>query len=267
MPLLTVLTRDAAIRAAVDAPPGGRLSVAGARSWLRLLRLVRERPVTAVVIDSGALPYDLEPDNAVRELGRLFPSLSTVFVARPELDPWALLGLGRAGIENLMLLQLDELPVELPRAVRRAAAVDTASQVTRIIGGRLPRRELAAVRAALDGVQLGWSADDLARALGVTRAHLSVRLRSVGLPSAGHLLTWAKMLHAGRWLGEPGRTAQSVSRQLEYSSGAGFRRALHNYVGGTPSWVKEAGGFRFVLGRFLDVSGLGDSLRDGRSVA
>ncbi len=87
------------------------------------------------------------------------------------------------------------------------------------------------------------------------------------MPSAGHLLTWSKLLHAGRWLDDPGRSAESVSRQLEYSSGAAFRRTLHNYVGGTPTSLRDRGAFRRVLAAFLDECGLGDSLGVDRSVA
>jgi AraC-like DNA-binding protein len=123
------------------------------------------------------------------------------------------------------------------------------------------------IRSALNGVQLGWSSDELADRAGFTRAHLSVRLKACGLPSAGHLLLWAKLLHAGRWLTDPARSAESISRQLEYSSGAALRRALHNYVGRTPTTVKHGGGLRVVLRRFLDECGLGDSLLGERSVA
>jgi hypothetical protein len=58
-----------------------------------------------------------------------------------------------------------------------------------------------------------------------------------------------------------------VSRQLEYSSGAAFRRALRTYVGATPTEVKEQGGLRLVLGSFLDACGLSDSVVFDRSVA
>jgi AraC-like DNA-binding protein len=127
----------------------------------------------------------------------------------------------------------------------------------------LPRRELHLVHTALDGVHLRWRADDFATRAGLSRPHLSVRLKRLGLPSTGHLLTWARLLHAGRWLEEPGRTGQSVARQLEYSSGAAFRRALREYVGATPTQVAERGGLELVLARFVERCGL----RATRSVA
>jgi len=66
---------------------------------------------------------------------------------------------------------------------------------------------------------------------------------------------------------EPGRTGESVSRQLEYSSGAAFRRALRNYVGMTPTEVRAFGGLPPVLSRFLDECGLPDTLQGDLSVA
>ena len=61
---------------------------------------------------------------------------------------------------------------------------------------------------------------------------------------------------AGCWLSEPGRTGESVSRQLEYANGSTFRRALRNYVGATPTEVREEGGLSLVLSRFLNRCGL-----------
>jgi AraC-like DNA-binding protein len=200
-------------------------------------------------------------------LRRRFPSVGTVFVSRPRLDPLALLRLGRASISDLVVVRLDDLQDDLKRAVRRSYSRTTGSMVIRALPSDVPRPERDVVRAAMDGAILGWRADDLAGHVGWTRAHLSVRLKDVGLPSAGHLLLWAKLLHASRWLVEPGRSAQSVSRQLEYSSGAALRRALHNYLGVTPTQLCESGGFPFVLRAFLDVCDLGDSVRDRRSVA
>ncbi|MCA1792058.1 MAG: helix-turn-helix domain-containing protein [Thioalkalivibrio sp.] len=145
----------------------------------------------------------------------------------------------------------------LPHAVHRSLSKgSTDGLVTRAVSPSLPRRELGAVRLALEAVQRGWDTDGFAARAGFSRAHLSVLLRARGLPSAGHLLTWARMLHAGRWLSDPGRTAESVSRQLSYSNGAAFRRALRNYVGATPTEVIADGGVTRVLERFVQACDL-----------
>jgi AraC-like DNA-binding protein len=265
MGLITVLTRDAAILSHFSSTDRAS-TVAVTRSWDRVLWLIRERPVTDVILDSAELPAGRDVAVTLAEVRRRFPSVGTVFVAK-KLRPLTFLQLGRAGITDLTLLPYDDLGPGLERGMAASLRRSTTSRVIRAIGMGLHAADRRIVQAALDGALLGWQADDLATYAGWTRAHLSVRLRSRGLPSAGHLLLWAKLLHAGRWLSEPGRSAESVSRQLEYSSGAAFRRALRNYLGTTPTELVDGGGFSSVLRRFLDVCGLRGRLGDGRSVA
>lgn len=268
MPLLTLLTSDPAVQRAAHDPRDDAFVVASARSWDGLLRLIRERPATAVVLDSAALPRGLQEDQAVGDLRRRFPSVATVFIARPRVDPLSLFRLGRAGIRSLVLLPADALSAEgLSAAVWRALAGSTDAMVARAVSPHVPAREVGVVRLALEAVQRGWSTDELSSMCGLTRAHASVRLKSWGLPSVGHILTWAKLLHAGAWLTDPGRSAQSVARQLEYSSGASFRRALRSYGGMTPTVVRERGGLVPILRGFLDACRLPYSVQRGRSVA
>jgi AraC-like DNA-binding protein len=223
--------------------------------------LVRERPTTAAVLDGAALPAGLDADVAIGELRRRYPSLAMTFIIRPGVDPVSLFRLGRAGLSSLTLLPLDSFTTDVARAVRGALRNGTGPLVARAVSPFVHPREARAVQTALDAVLRGWSTEEVAARLGLTRPHLSVRLKAEGLPSAGHLLVWAKLLHAGRWLTDPGRSAESVSRQLEYSSGAAFRKALRGYIGLTPTQVKEAGGLRYVMARFLDACGLGDRVR------
>lgn len=271
MPLITVLTRDSTVRAALAAPLGPDHHVASTRSWARLLWLVRERPVTLAILDSEAFPPGQSPDEGVTEVRRRFPSLGVVLAYRPQMDPQSLFRLGRAVVDSrigsVALVELDGPAHGLRGAIARASAHCTEAMVTRAIGHRLPVWPTSVIRLALHGAQLGWTTEDLAERIGLTRAHLSVRLKASGLPSLGHLLLWAKLLHAARWLADPARSAESVSRQLDYSSGAAFRRALHNYIGTTPTDIREGGGFGFVLERFLDACGVDDSVRLDRSVA
>ncbi|HKJ01077.1 MAG TPA: AraC family transcriptional regulator [Longimicrobiales bacterium] len=235
-------------------------------SWDRLLHLVRERPTTLVFLDEAALPV-VGTVAAVAEIRRRFPSVGVVLVARPASDPYKLLHLGRAGVDRLILLRVDDLEREGGEGAAKALVHGTEALVTRAVSPYLPPRVLSAVRMALEGVQRRWTTGRLAEALALSRPHLSVCLKDAGLPSAGHLLVWSRLLHAGRWLTDPGRTAESVSRQLEYSSGAAFRRALRSYVGASPTEVTAYGGLAFVLDRFLVRCNLDSHRRDGRSVA
>jgi len=256
MASVTLLTRDGVIEMAATHALRPEHGVARVATWTKLVWWTRERPATCTIVDGATLPRR-NPQHALLEFGRLYPSVPLVLVAREGMAAHALFHLGRAGLSNLMLLPLDGLALELPRAVRTALADrSTAALVTQVVSPSLPRRELTAVRLAVEAPQQGWDTDELARRVGLTRAHLSVLLRARGLPSAGHLLTWARMLHAGQWLTDPGRTAESVSRQLAYSNGAAFRRALRNYVGATPTQVIEQGGVMKVLERFVQACDL-----------
>ena len=267
MPFVSLLTRDPDVERSVRRPLEGRHVVARAGSWDRLLHSLRERPATCAVLDEADLPALARPAGALAELRARFPSVSVVWLARPAADPLDLLRLGRAGVDRLLLVPVDDVERDVSDAVARALGRGTAALVTREVSPYLPPRSLAAVRMALDDVHRRPSADGLAGSLGLSRPHLSVCLKSSGLPSVGHMLVWARLLHAGRWLSDPGRSAESVSRQLDYSSGAAFRRALKVYLGATPTQVADRGGLSFVLERFLRRCGLGPGYRRGRSAA
>ena len=265
MPFVALLSRDRELKQALETPLGAQ-SVAMARTWDRLTWLIIERPVTAVVVDSEALAKKAPADRAVGELRRRFPSVAIVFLARSHADPHSLLRLGRAGVGGLALLPVDVLS-DAALGLRRSLGSGTVASVTRAVSPFVPQRETRALRLALEGVQLGWNSEDLALHVGFTRQHLSVGLKACGLPSTGHLLVWAKLLHAGSWLSDPGRSAESVSRQLGYSTGSAFRTALRNYVGMTPSEVKMFGGLRPVLLGLLDACGLPHRLESSESIA
>jgi AraC-like DNA-binding protein len=251
MALVTLLTRDRKVEQAAVATLEGIHRVPRIATWSKLLWWVREHPATCVVADGAALPRR-HPGMALRGFMDLFPSVPVVVVAPEAIGGGALFRLGREGLTDLVLVPLDGMAGALPRVVHRSLARgSTDGLVTRAISPSLPRRELEAVRLAMEAVQQGWDTDDFAGRAGLSRAHLSVLLRARGLPSAGRLLTWARMLHAGRWLCDPGRTAESVSRQLSYANGATFRRALRNYVGATPTGLIEDGGVMKVLERFV----------------
>ena len=227
--------------------------MAGSPSWEGFERMVRERPATVCVVDLGSLRGG---DGAVGPLLRFrsrFQGLGLVLLVQRHRDPVVLFRLGSTGIQNLVLMEQEGLRPFLGKSVARALERGAASLVTRAVSAYLPARELEAVRLALDRVHRRWSAEEFAAEVGLSRPFLSECFKEFGLPSVGHFLLWTRLLHAGYWLTDRGRTAESVSRQLEYSSGAAFRRALKRYTGATPTEVVEAGGFRFVLRHFLEA--------------
>lgn len=256
MALFAAYSRDRGSRTDLERALTPEHALLGASSWDGFVRLVRERPATLGLVDLEALVGSRGARRELAELRRSFPSLPIVILARVGFDPGLLFQVGRAGVGALAVLGAEGGDPHLLRVVAGARARGASVLVTRAVAPYLPRRELKAVHLAMEGIHRRWSAEEYAERIGLSRPFLSERLKASGLPSAGHLLLWARLLHAGHWLTDPGRTAESVSRQLEYSSGAAFRRALKGYTGATPSEVAERGGLSFVLDCFKASCGL-----------
>lgn len=267
MALLTTFCRDRDLHGRVDAALSSAHAVARTSSWERFLHLIRERPVTVGLVDLEALSEASSLRRRLRDLRRSFPNLGLVLLVRTGFDPGLLFQLGQTGIRNVVLLETEGASADLVRAVAQARLGGPSVLVTRTLAPYLPRRESRALYLALDGVHRRWSAREYAARMGLSRPFLSECLKAHGLPSAGHLLLWSRLLHAGHWLVEPGRTAESVSRQLEYSSGAAFRRALKSYTGATPTEVIERGGLKFVMSHFEMACGLDEPQRRPSAVA
>ena len=244
----------------------GRHDVAVATTWRHLGVALRERPVSLCVIDrqSLCLAHGCE---AFVTLRRRFPSVGFVLLESGSVEPRRLLDLGRLGFRSLALVGDEGEEWDLRRNVEHAWKGTVASRVLRAISVRVPLREGKVLRLALDHVHECWSAELLAGRVGLSRPFLSVLLKRAGLPSTGRLLAWIRLLHAAEWLGDPGRSGQSVSRQLEYSSGAAFRRALMNYTGATPTLTVKKGGMPFVLRHFLRDGGFEQTARAHTFVA
>jgi len=266
MALLATLAGDRRLEVRLSELLEPRHRLALSHSWGGLNRVVRERPATEVLVDLSAVPQVPSAEGALATFRGLYPRLPLLLFVRSHGDPFRLFRLGRAGIGNLILLDLQHLEGDLERALARCEEASATSLVTRFLSPYLPRRELRLAYRAMDGVHRRWSAEELAGEVGLTRPFISERLKAYGLPSLGHFLIWTRLFHAGRWLEEPGRTGESVGRQLEYSSGAAFRRALKHYTGATPTKVREGGGLRLVLREFFRQTGL-TGAGFGRTVA
>ena len=265
MALTALWTRDVALerlcREALDPRWHDLLPVRDADA---ARRMVRERPVAALLVDARSLPPERMP-LWVAGTSRRFPSVALAVVGSGS-DPALLHELGRAGLRHLVLLDAGA-EAHLRRALRRVLADTVVGPVSRRLSPLLPRTHLDRLRAALEWTHRRPGADAFAEALGMSRPHLGRLLAEGGLPPAGHLLLWARLLHAGFWLPDPGRSGESVGRQLEYANGSTFRRALRSFVDATPGEVARDGGVGRVLDAFVASAGLDRSGAAARRVA
>jgi AraC-like DNA-binding protein len=219
-----------------------------APGWGSAVRQVKERPVGLLLLDTSLLaPHGI---GALVRFRRDFPGLPlAILVGRG--CPKVLFEIGRNRVGHVGLVDVRGPTTTITKGLGRALERGTPAVVARALGGVLPRPELAVVRTSLEVTHRCWSADRVARSFGLSRPVLSDRLKKEGLPSIGHLMVWARLLLAGQWLTDPGRSGESVSRQLEYANGSAFRRALRNYVSVTPTTLAEGRGLSTVLEAFV----------------
>lgn len=256
MALSAVVSRDREVcdrtRVALD-PARHDLLVAPSLSFAR--RQLRERPVAVLLVDADCLPRPPRRAAAsLQGLWRRFPSVPVGVVASAR-EPLLLHELGVVGLRHLLLREEGGVRV-LAHLLHDLFGEGASARVVRRLSPVLGRPHLRIVQGALDLVHRRVDAETFAGVFGVTRPHLSRVLREVALPSTGHLLGWARLLHAGHWIPDPGRSGESVARQLEYANGSTFRRALRNYVGVTPTELATSGGLDVVLDALVRHTGL-----------
>lgn len=219
-----------------------------ADTWRELYKMVRRRPVAAVVADLHA---ESRKDGALRVFRFTQRYPLTPLIVWGEADGRELFRLGKAGAADVILAATAD-DTEFVREV-----LDTA--MSRSLGPAIEERlrdvlsdpALQVVRYAADHVPEQVQVPELANAFGVSVSTLERRCERWGVATPGRLLLWLRVLYGLRWLLEPGRSVESVAYQLGYSSGAAFRRAIKATVGGRPSPLRNSRGFERALEQFV----------------
>jgi AraC-like DNA-binding protein len=265
MALTAVLTEDPTIREQVrEALDPIWQDVMACPGWPAVSRAVRERPVGVLLVDARCW----SPGHEVRSLQGFwarFPSIPVGVVATGR-DPLTLFELGRVGLRHLLVLE-ECGPRAMARAVRELGQETLPAVVSRALAPLIGRDATKILRGGLELTHRCPGADAFAEVFGYCRPHLSRILGEAGLPSVGHLLGWARLLHAAHWLPDPGRSGESVGRQLEYANGSTFRRALRNYLSATPGQIVEGGGLRVALEALCRRAGIPEVVAPSRWVA
>lgn len=247
MALIAALLPKAADRTALGAATDDH-GLAWARNWRELDLLVKREPVAAAVADLHA---ERGKDGVLRvyRFARRYPR--TPIVVWGDLDGRDLYRLGKAGASDVVV-GADTTNAGL---VRELLTTLTTDDLAAEVDGRLERQVgadgRALVRLAARLIPSGAQVPELATATGVSVSTLERRCERWGLPTPGHLLLWLRIIYGLNWLLEPGRSVESVARQLGYSSGAAFRRAIKVTVGGQPTPLRNRAGVTAAIDGFL----------------
>lgn len=152
------------------------------------------------------------------------------------------------------------------REIVCTAERDAAARLAAALGAHLNRGPLEEMVAALAGrvppavhrwlAPVLLSARDALNVPGLARAArcsprtLRRTLAGAGLPPPEELLAWRRLLHAARLL-DDGRSADSVARALDFSTGSALRKCLKRHTGFRPGELRRQGGFEALAALFL----------------
>ncbi|HYH83769.1 MAG TPA: helix-turn-helix domain-containing protein [Longimicrobium sp.] len=191
-------------------------------------------------------------------LRRRLPALEVVaygdFTRRSAADAFALAPLG---VREVVCAASDGAAAALARCLREHLNQGPLDRVAQALAHRVPPELDAWLRAVLLSAGAGADAAQLARAARCSPRTLRRVLPAAGLPGPERLLAWRCILHAARLL-DDGRSAESVARTLELSSGSALRKSLMRLTGLRPRELRDRGGLPLACTLFLRACGVDD---------
>jgi AraC-like DNA-binding protein len=218
-------------------------------NWDAVLELCERYPVRLIVFDlfAGGAPNF----GYTRMLKRKYPRMILVaYIAFAPDRVHDVFDAGRQGIDGLIVEGSDDAPRALLAQIERAEARSLVGTMRRSLDG-VPTVALDATLLAVTRANDNLTPDQFAQAFGLARRTMAARLSAVGFPSLQRLLTWGRLLLAAHLLEDSSRSAERVSKSLQFPSATAFRNTCQRQLGATPSEIRERGGARFVKGLFL----------------
>lgn len=248
---ITVATLlEPAARRRLDAASDGRFAARHADSVRGVIRVVRERPVDAILVSPSCLEgRDLR---SVEELMHRFPGVPTVAVVC-EHDQRAserLLALGATGVREMLDLTGREGWQRL-RALLAHPSTPTAGEILAVVLPALgePSPECRAFFQLV--VRLAPSTPTVrgfARRLGIETSTFVSRFVRANLPSPKRYLAMARLAHAAKLFEAPGLSIADVAYRLEFSSAQSLGRHVRTTVGMTATEFRR----RYSFGRLTE---------------
>lgn len=242
-------------RPRLEAAGSGCFQVVHRESVGEAVRVVRERPVDAVVVSvHECAEAHVE---AVGRLVRSFPAIPTVaLVTRHDADASEmLLRLGATGVRQVVDVTSPagwaRLRLLLAEPATRAAARILGPLLDGLQG--IPPDAQLFLEALVRLAPRAPTVRELARHLVIQPTTLMSRFLRAELPSPKNHLTAIRLLHASQLLEGGGLSVADVAYRLEYSSPQGLCRHLRTTLGITAAEFRRRFPFDLAMQRFLAV--------------
>ncbi len=241
-------------RARVEAAGDGTFSLIHHGSLREALRVVRERPVDALLVSLNHCGD--EAPLLLEQFGRAFPAVPAVaLMSREEQhDPNTLLRLGAYGVRQVIDVSVAAGWRRL-REVLGAPVADRATAILTPILDHLPSLTPPG-RAFWEELVRGGpempTILTLSRRLAVPPTSLTSRFVRLGLPSPKDHLVGVRLCHAARLFDEGEHGIADVAYRLAFASPQSFARHLRLVLGITPGEFRIRYPFSMMMERFLD---------------
>jgi len=242
-------------RSKVEAAGGGWFSVVHRDSISEAIRVLRERPVDAVLVSvhrCEAAQFD-----ALGHLVRDFPGIPTVALVShhgPAASE-ALLHLGATGIRQVVDVTSPTGWERLRHIVGQPAtrvAAQIKAPVLEVLAEAPTDTKLffeVMIQIAPETVTVR----QLAARLQVRASTLMSRFQRAGLPSPKSYLAAVRLLHAAALFERRGLSVADVAYRLDFSSPQSFGRHVRSLLGITTSEFRRRFPFPLAQRRFLDL--------------
>lgn len=242
-------------RSRVEAAGTGCFAIVHRDNVFDAIRVVRERPVDALVVSvHQCRPEQVEE---IAQFVRRFPSVPAVaFVSHHDARATEmLLRLGASGVRQVVDVTG---PAGWTR-LRQLVSEPVSRSAARIQGPLLAALEDLPPDARLFVEVLVRLAPDtatvrqLSARLGIRPSTLMSRFARASLPSPKSYLAAMRLLHAAQMLEDGGLSIADVAHRLDYSSPQSFGRHVRSLLGITSSEFRRRFPFPLALRRFIDL--------------
>ena len=212
-----------------------------AKSWDEVDALVREKPVTALILDPAA--DGVMNVEAVMSLLKNYPSLPVVAYA--VLSPGsfgAMLQLTRAGLQNVVLQRYEDSPQRFRETVERARGNPLKRKMLDALHPhltRLPRKLVSTVDEMFEWPHRYASAQDVALKAEMSSVRVYRNFSIAGLGSPKRMLRAAKLLKAVGYLQDRGYSVRDVAKKVGYRNARIFAEHTLDVFELTPSRVRS----------------------------
>lgn len=257
LPALVALVLAPEARARLLEALRGRARVVPVRTCSELVRCVQGGGTRAVVVELRDAEGTLTAPT-VRRLRRAWPLVPVIgYCADRNPNGVDIIATAQAGLTGLVFLGPTADRVSAVRdvldAIELAEDHVTACRAWEAIGDDVPEAARVVVEHCLRQGRRALTVEGVARALGMHRKTLWLRLDRTGMPSPERVINWARLLHAAQRMETTDWSLSRVAGEFGYGTPGALRNMLLRYTRLTPAMVKCPGGFERVLGAFRRV--------------